>query len=138
MSQSQKDLRKYYADLLALCQDASVRGEGYWGLKYYNRGSQFGACPDDLYTFARFEGGSGRLVLVVANFRPNAAVSGQVGIPQALADAAGLRANVIVRLVLDRTGAKNVEVAHQTLQALVEGGFPVSVANQTAQVYVIE
>jgi glycosidase len=137
LSQKQKDLRHFYADLLALCQDASIRGDGYWGLKYHNRSSEFGACPDDLYTFARFQGSSGRLVLVVANFRPNATVSGQVGIPQALADVVDLPANVTVRLVLDRTGAKNVTVAQQTRQSLVEGGFPVSVPNQTAQVYVV-
>jgi hypothetical protein len=33
LSQAQEDLRNYYAALLALCQDSSVRGDGYWGLK---------------------------------------------------------------------------------------------------------
>src|SRR3954466_7524483 len=93
LSPAQKDLRHFYSALLALCQDPSVRGDGYWGLKYFNRSSQFSACPDDLYTFARFHGGSGRLLVIVANFRPNSTVSGQVGIPQPLAAAAGLPAN---------------------------------------------
>ena len=55
LSPSQKDLRNYYAALLALCQDPAVRGDGYWGLKYYNRSSQFSDCPNDLYSFARFQ-----------------------------------------------------------------------------------
>jgi glycosidase len=138
LSPAQQDLRRYYAALLALCQDPSVRGDGYWGLKYFNRGSQFSACPDDLYTFARFQSGSGRLLVVVANFRPNSTVTGRVGIPDALAAAAGLAANVTVSLILDRTGAVNVPVAEQTRQSLTDTGFPISVPNQTAQVYVLE
>ena len=138
LSPAQKDLRQYYGDLLALCQDASVRADGYWGLKYYNRNSRFGDCPDDLYSFARFEPGSGRLVLVVANFRPNADVSGRVRIPKELADVAGLAANVTVRLVLDCAGAKNVTAAQLTLPALIDAGFAVAVPNQTTQVYAVE
>jgi glycosidase len=137
LSPAQKGLRNYYAALLALCQDPAVRGDGYWGLKYFNRSSQFRACPDDLYTFARFQGGSGRLLVVAANFRPNGDVTGHVGAPQALAAAAGLAANVTVRLILDRTGAVNVTVAQQTRQSLTDNGFLVSVPNQTAHVYVI-
>ena len=138
LSQSQKDLRNYSAALLALCQDPSVCGDGYWGLKYFNRGSQFSACPDDLYTFARFQSSSGRLLVVAANFRPNTSVTGRVGLPQGLVAAAGLAANVTVSLILDRTGATNVPVAQQTRQSLTDNGFPVSVPNQTACVYVIE
>jgi hypothetical protein len=137
LSPAQTDLRRFYAGLLALCRDPSVRG-GYWGLKYFNRSTQFAACPDDLYTFARFESGSGRLLVVVANFRPNGAASGQVGIPQPLAAAANLATSVTVRLVLDRTGTTNVTIAQPTRQALVDQGFAVSVPNQSTQAYVIE
>jgi glycosidase len=137
LSPAQTDLRRFYAGLFALCQDPSVRG-AYWGLKYFNRSTQFGACPDDLYTFARFESGAGRLLVVVANFRPNGSVDGRVGIPAALAAAANLPASVTVRLVLDRTGTTNVTVAEPSRLTLVDQGFAVSVPNQSANAYVIE
>ncbi len=138
LSHSQKDLRRFYAGLLGLCQDPSVCGDGYWGLKFFNRGSQFAACPDDLYTFARFQTGSGRLLVVAANFRPNSAVAGKVGIPAGLAGAANLPATVTVRLLLDRAGAQNGTVAQPTRKDLLEKGFPVAVPNQTTQVFAIE
>ena len=82
----QRDLRRYYADLLALCQDPAVRADGYWGLKYFNRPDRFADCPADLYSYARFEPGSGRLLVVVANFRGGAATEGRIRIPEELAD----------------------------------------------------
>ncbi len=138
LSQSQKDLRRFYAGLLSLCQDPSVCGDGYWGLKYYNRSSQFAACPDDLYTFARFQTGSGRLLVVAANFRPNSAIDGKVGISEGVAGAANLATTVTVRLLLDRAGAQNGTVAQPTRKDLLEKGFPVAVPNQTTQVFAIE
>jgi glycosidase len=138
LSEAQKALRRFYADLLALCQDPSVRGDGYWGLKYWNRGERFPDCPDDLYTFARFQDGSGRLLLVAACLRPNASVGGRVRMPAELAAAAGLGGDVTVRLLLDRGGAQKVTVARPTREGLVRDGFAVAVPNQTAQVYVIE
>jgi hypothetical protein len=138
LSEAQKALRRFYADLLALCQDRSVRAEGYWGLKYHNRSSVFSDCPDELYTFARFEEGSGRLLLVAANFRPGAALGGQVRLPEPLAERAGLAAQVTVRLVLDRSGAKDLAVAQLSRAALVNDGFTVSIPDQTAHVYAVE
>ena len=44
----------------------------------------------------------------------------------------------MVRLVLDRSGKKNDVVGHFTRQDLINDGFPASVPNQTAHVYVIE
>jgi glycosidase len=137
LSESARALRRFYADLLALCQDPSVRGGGYWGLKYYNRAARFADCLDDLYTFARFEDGSGRLLLVAANFRPSGALAAQVRIPQALADQAGLPEDLTVRLVLSRAGAKDTVVARHPRQLLVARGFTVTLPNQAAQVYVI-
>jgi hypothetical protein len=135
LSQAQHDLRRFYAGLLALCQDPSARADGYWGLKYFNRAPH---CPDDLYTFARFEDGAGRLLVVAANFRPNAGVDGRVRLPQELVALVGLPASVTVRLVLDRTGTTNGTVAQQTREELTSEGFPVSVPNQTSHVYVVE
>ncbi|HJT77109.1 MAG TPA: hypothetical protein VJ739_07905, partial [Gemmataceae bacterium] len=137
LSVAQTALRRFYAGLLALCQDASVRGDGYWGLKYWNRGGRFPDCPDDLYSFARYQTGSGRLLVVVANFRPNATCEGRIRVPPELAVAAGLRGSLKVRLVLDREGARNVPVGEWAAGELVTDGFPVSVANQTAQVHVV-
>jgi len=137
LSVAQKSLRKFYADLLALCQDPSVRGAGYWGLKYNNRSNVFNDCPDDLYSFARFQDGSGRLLLVVANFRPNADTPGTLRIPGSLADAAGLTDPLKVRLIFNRAGAQDVTVATTTRNGLVASGFPVTVQNQSSAVYAI-
>jgi glycosidase len=134
LAPAQRDLRRFYAGLLALCQDPAVRGDGYWGLKYFNRPPH---CPDDLYTFARFEDGTGRLVVVAANFRPNAGVDGRVRLPPELVALGGLPPRVTVRLVLDRTGTTNLTVGQQTADDLSADGFSVSVPNQTSQVYVI-
>ena len=72
LSDEQRHLRHFFGDLFSLCQHEAAQGSGYWGLKYFNRSSRFADCPDDLYTFARFRDGSGQLLLVVANFRPDA------------------------------------------------------------------
>jgi glycosidase len=138
LSEDQHQLRGFYAALLRLCQDPAVRGDGYWGLKYYNRSTRFADCPDDLYSFARFEPGSRRLLVVVANFRPVLPVKGRIRIPAELAAAAGLRGALHVRLVLDRAGAQEQLVGDRTPEQLVADGFPVSLPNQTAHVYVVQ
>jgi hypothetical protein len=137
LSADQRALRQFYAGLLGLCQDPAARGSGYWGLKYFNRAGRFADCPDDLYTFARFADGGGRLLLVAACFRPNAGVDGRVRIPAELAALAGLPEAVEIRLVLDRTGTRDVGVARLSREALASDGFPVSVPNQTSHVYSI-
>jgi hypothetical protein len=137
LSQEQQALRHFYAALLALCQDPSVRGDGYWGLKYFNRGSAFPDCADDLYTFARFQGGSGRLLVVAANFRPGADLTVRVRIPAPLVALAGLPAEVTVRLVLEGSGSKDEVVSRQTRDSLSSTGFRVTLPNQTSQVYAI-
>ena len=76
--------------------------------------------------------------MVVANFRPGWETVGRIRIPYELAQAAGLTGGVQVRLVLDRNGARNVPIRDQTVQALKADGFPVSIPDQTAFVYVIE
>ena len=45
LSKAQLALRQFYAALLGLCQDPSVLGDGYWGLKYFNRPERFADCP---------------------------------------------------------------------------------------------
>jgi len=138
LSAEQESLRAFYADLLALCQDPSVCGSGYWGLKYFNCNGRFADCPDDLYSFARFADASGRLLIVVANFRPSADVQGQLRIPAELAATAGLSANVTVRLVLDRDGRNDAVLANQSATSLATAGFQVNIPDQSANVYAIE
>jgi glycosidase len=137
LSASQSDLRRFYAALLAVCQDSAIRGDGYWGLKYFNRSSRFSDCPDDLYTFARFREGAGRLLLVAGCFRPGG-VSGQIRLPLELINLVNLRQNVTVRLVLDRGGRQNQVICQLTTNALAADGFSVFVPNQTSHVYEIE
>jgi glycosidase len=137
LSGTQVSLRNFYSALLGLCQDPSVQGDGYWGLKYFNRPERFGDCPSDLYSFSRFEDKSGRALIVVANFRSNLGTDGYIRIPQELAAAVGLNGNVIVRLVLDRQGQRDALVASLTVEQLRSQGFPVAVPNQSAHVYMI-
>jgi hypothetical protein len=137
LSGAQLALRKFYAELLGLCQDPSINGDGYWGLKYFNRPERFPDCPNDLYSFARFQNGSGRLLAVVANFRPGATVPGRIRIPQELATAAGLAGNLGIRQLFGREGASDVIVSRLSASQLASDGFPVSIANQSACVYAV-
>jgi glycosidase len=138
LAESQKSLRSYYGALLALCQDPAVCAGYYWGLRYHNRPSRFADCPDELYTFGRFQEGSGRLLVIVANFRGGADSSGQVRIPSDLAELVNLPAQLTVRLILDRQGAQNIPIGALTREALLGRGFTAAVPNQTAHVYAIE
>jgi hypothetical protein len=137
LSKAQLALRQFYAALLGLCQDPSVLGDGYWGLKYFNRPERFADCPADLYSFARFQSGSRRALVVVANFRPGAAVQGWIRIPQELVAAAGFTGDVSVQLRLDRKGRRDACVATVNAGRLTIDGFPVSLSNQSAYVYAI-
>ena len=138
LSTHQKALRHFYSDLLGLCQDPSVRADGYWGLKYFNRPERFADCPNDLYTFARFQDGSGRLVLVAANFRPNSHVDGTIRIPRELADQAAIPSDLTIRLRFNREGVTDLVVASLSRHNVIEDGFTVSIPNQTTHVFVFE
>jgi glycosidase len=137
LSKTQLAIRRFYAALLGLCQDPSVLGDGYWGLKYFNRPERFTDCPADLYSFTRFQSASRRALVVVANFRPGTAVQGRIRIPQELVAAVGFTGNVSVHLLLDRQGRRDCSVATVNAERLTSDGFPVSVSNQSAYVYTI-
>lgn len=138
LSSSRSDLRHFYSGLLELCQDPAVRADGYWGLRYLNRPERFADCPADLHTFARFEPGSGRLLVVVANFRPGTAAQGAIRIPPELADRANLLPHVDVRLLLDRTGIQELWITQQSRPSLASDGFPVAIPEQSCHVFVLE
>lgn len=133
-------LRRYYADLLALAQDPSVRGTGYWGLEYFNDPSRFGDVPEAFYSFARFEPDAGRLVIVVANFAAGSASSGRIRVPLELSTAAGLPSGraFVVREVLTEAGATDTSLGPITRDQLVTNGFMVTIPDQSAHVFVIE
>src|SRR5690606_1560588 len=133
-----RQLRAYYGDLLRLCQDPSVRGARYWGLRYVNNAGANGDANDALFTFARFSAGARRLVLVVANFGTGGEQRGRVRVPADLADAAALGGDVEVRLVLDGNGAADQVVATTSRDELAGAGFDAVVGDQRTNVYVIE
>jgi glycosidase len=137
LSETQLAIRRFYAALLGLCQDPSVLGDGYWGLKYFNRPERFPDCPEGLYSFARFQSGSRRVLIVVANFRPGDAVQGRIRIPQELVAAVGITGSVNVQLLLDREGRRYYSVTTVNAERLSSDGFPVSVSCQSAYVYTI-
>lgn len=137
LSRAQRNLRAFYADLLALCQDDAVRGGGSWGLKHFNRPERFGDCPGDLFSFARFADKGGRLLVVVANFNLHSHTAGRIRIPRELTDTAGLPEEVGVGLVLDRAGAQDLVLVSMSRHALNEHGFVVTIPAQSAHVYVI-
>jgi glycosidase len=135
LSASQQALRHFYAALCRLCRHPAVSGDGFWGLRYFNNPERFGDCPGDLYSYARFAPGSGEALLVVANFRGGAGIDARVRIPGELSAAIGLTQNAAVELVLDRNGEANASVGTWSVSDLATAGFPVSIPNQTSQVY---
>ena len=138
LSDEQRALWNFLRDLFILCQDKSIRGSGYWGLKYFNRSSRFSDCPDDLYCFARYQPFSSRLVIVVANFKGDGAIRGKIRIPRELAEAVHLNQDVKVSLLLDKCGKSNKKIAEVSRSALVQDGFEVEVASQASCVFAIE
>lgn len=138
LSPQQADLRRYYADLLALSQDPSVVGTAYWGLEYFNNPGMFGDVPDGFYTFARFEPGSARALVVVANFTPGMSAAGPVRLPLELVDAIGLSGEVGVRRVLGREGQVDELITMMDSGELPTLGLLADVPDQTTFVYVIE
>jgi len=133
-------LRSYYADLLSLAQDPSVRGTGYWGLEYYNDPSRFGDVPEAFYSFARFLPDSGRVLIVVANFAAGSPSSGRIRVPLELSTAAGMPSGraFVVREVLTEAGTTDTSLGPITRSQLVTDGFMVTIPDQSAHVFVIE
>lgn len=141
LSEDQKKLRTYYGDLFALTQDARVRGNRYWGLKYFNNTGMFPDASDAMFTFARFAQKSGTLMIVASNFGVGQPATGKVRIPDDLAEKAGLPASgdLKVRAVLDERGKiDEVVVEAITRAALTTDGFSATVGDQSAKVFVVE
>ena len=130
LSPEQTALRRFLGDLLRLCQHPSVRGSGYWGLRYANR-------EDGLYPFTRYEPGAGTLLVVAANFRPGATLDARLRVPADLASAAGLQAQLRVRRILSRGGAESVDVGSFSSAQLASDGFEVTLASHESHVYTI-
>ena len=135
LSPSQKALRRFYGDLLRLCQHASVRGDGYWSLLYFNHPERFSDCPSGLYSFARFQSNSAEALVVVANLRPGSDIDGRLRLPSELSAAVHFQQKVVIELVLSREGATSAVIATVTPDELESSGFRISISNQTSQVY---
>jgi glycosidase len=135
LSPSQKALRNFYGALLRLCQHPSVIGDGYWGLRYFNRPERFADCPADLYSFARFRRDSGEALLIAANLSFGNSITGQIRLPKELSALVSFRPTVAVELILDSGGAANLAIASLTVDQLQATGFAVSIPNQTSHVY---
>ncbi|HEV7479525.1 MAG TPA: alpha-amylase family glycosyl hydrolase [Roseiarcus sp.] len=135
-TEEERALRNFYRDLLHLCQDESALAEGRWGLKYYNRPERFADCPADLFSFARYGAGSGRMMVVAANFRGGASIEGRLRLPNELIAAAGLPARVRVRIVLRRAACDEL-VAELDSAALATEGFGFAIPVQSSAVYIV-
>ncbi|MGB6222456.1 alpha-amylase family glycosyl hydrolase [Haloferula sp.] len=83
LSDEQKELRKWYQGLLGvIAQPAFVNGE-FYGLNHANKENPaYGRVDGEsvsghwLYSFLRYDAGSGQTFLVVANFHPGETLSG--------------------------------------------------------------
>lgn len=130
-------LRRFYADLLKLCQDPSIAGSGYWGLRYCNRTASAPGASDSLYPYARFAPGSGRLVIVVANFRAGQAESAKVHVPRELTRVCGIpdSGSRTIRLLLNEKGRQGGAGIRQSVEDLAATGFDATVAEQACNVY---
>jgi glycosidase len=137
LSPSQKALRRFYGDLLRLCQHASVRGDSYWSLRYFNHPERFADCPSGLYSFARFQSNSGQALVVATNFSPGSGIDSRLRIPKELSAAVHFPQNVIIELVLNREGATSAVVGTVAPDELESSGFRISIPNQTSQVYLL-
>ena len=134
----QKKLRSFYAALFEVCQDECVKGDGYWGLKYFNRADRFADCPSAFYAFARFIEGGQRLLLVVGNFDQTEEMTGRIRIPRELADVVGLSSTVRVSLRLTHDGLQERHLGTTNADDLISTGFPVTLPAQTTHVYLIQ
>jgi glycosidase len=136
LTAEQRALRAWYVDFGRLLRDPAVAGSGFWGLEYLNNSSANPGFPDDLYSFARFAPGAGRLLIVVANFRPGSSVSGSVRVPEDALTAAGVfGSEVQVRRLFDEGGAQDGPAERLTRDKLVNEGLTASVADQAAVVF---
>lgn len=137
LTQEQRDLRAWYSALLTgPVRDPAVRGSGFWGLRYINNSQEHSDFPDELYTFARFQPGGARLVVVVANFRPGAQVTGPVRLPGDLLDAAGLSGDTFqVTRLFDERGAVEELVEHTSRFGLTTAGISATLSDQSAAVF---
>jgi glycosidase len=134
---TQKALRAFYAALCKLCQEPSISGDGFWGLRYFNNGQRFPDCPPMLYSFARFQTGSGRMLVIATNFQGGQDAGGRIRIPLDLSTAANLGGSSHVSLILDRNGAVDTPVVMTNSAGLATTGFPASIPDQSSQVYAI-
>lgn len=132
----QHALRQFYARVGGLCQDPSVVGSGYWNLRDVNPE----AFRQQLYAFARFEPGSGRTVIVVANFLPGQGNTASIRLSRGLCGAVGITRDVTVRPLLlgCRPHASDSAPQELELAELQTRGFVVSVDNQSSAVYAVE
>ena len=119
-------LRAFYAQLLSLCQDSAVATGQYRDLRAGNRWGDAPGASSWLVGFARWVPASGRLLMVVANMRPNAAEQGCVRLPADVVASAGLSSSAVPRMLLGQ--------AHPTCSDPVLDGLCLTVENQSAVV----
>ncbi len=93
-------LRAFYVQLLGLCQDPAIVAGEYRDLRDGNQAGDAPGASSWLVGFARWVPGSGRLLLVVANLRPNSGEQGCIRLPASLVASAGLRATPVARMLL--------------------------------------
>jgi len=117
---------------VAVRETTRVIAAAYYGLKLRN----ILLLPiGGLYSYARFQSGSGVALLVAANLQPSSNIQGQLRVPPELSAAVKLAQSVDVRMILGRSGAVNTLVGTFTVDALASAGFAISIENQVAQVY---
>lgn len=132
----QADLRRWYGELLSgPVADPAVTGSGFWSLEYVNNASENPGFPDDLFTFARFAPGGGRMLVVVANFRPAGSSVGSVRLPADLLDAAGIVDPVRVRRVFDERGTVESAGVESSRFDLRQIGFEAEISDQATAVF---
>jgi glycosidase len=137
LSDGQTKLRAYFTDLLSLSQHPTVRGSGYWSLRYFNNAGRFADCSDALYSFARFESGGGQLLLVLANFAVSSSLRTIVRIPHELSQLVQLPEKLSIELVLDMDGKHSGSIVSSSPNGLEREGFSVTLRDQETCVFLI-
>jgi hypothetical protein len=105
LSDEQRELRSYYARLLALSNEPAFRDGHFYSLNPSNLGNpEFGRCDGEtvsghwVYAFLRYDPGTGQRFLVVANFHARYSLDVQIRVPQSALDFLAVPRSCCIRL----------------------------------------
>ncbi len=102
LSDEQKQLRQFYADLLNLCNDSeAIKAGGFYDLHYFNRSQHYTGHSNKVYTYLRHH--KDENLLIAVNFDHNNTEKVHLKIPSDALDKLGLSGSNIRLTTLNRS-----------------------------------